>query len=108
MRDDAARCRRAGNVGVRSLTEAGKRIPPDLNQAAALLNIPGLDDAERNTGASVRQQQAALQTLAHLPTEWAAHIVVDARPHAVPIERLMAIHLTTHSPCLESMREDAD
>ena len=44
------------------MTEAGKRLPslPDLNQAAALLNIPGLDDAERNTGAPVRQQQAAL------------------------------------------------
>jgi hypothetical protein len=35
------------------LAEARKRLPPlhDLNQAAALLNIPGLDDAERDMGA---------------------------------------------------------
>jgi hypothetical protein len=36
-----------------SLTEARKRLPSfdDLEQAAALLNVPGLDDADRNTAA---------------------------------------------------------
>src|ERR1017187_1842069 len=45
-----------------SLTEARKRLPslPDLDRAAALLNIPGLDEAERNTGAPRHRQQAAL------------------------------------------------
>src|SRR5260370_38303825 len=35
-----------------SLIEARKRLPSlrDLDQAAALLNIPGMDDAERNQG----------------------------------------------------------
>jgi hypothetical protein len=54
-----------------SLTEARKRLPslPDLNQAAALLNIPGLDDAERNTGAPAHHRQATL--LAKI-ADWAA------------------------------------
>jgi hypothetical protein len=45
-----------------SLTEAHKRLPSlaDLNQVAGLLNIPGLDDAERNAGAPLHLQQAAL------------------------------------------------
>ena len=45
-----------------SLTEARKRLPSvhDMLQAAALLNIPGLDDAERNAGAPAHQQQATL------------------------------------------------
>lgn len=45
-----------------SLTEARKRLPSldDLEQAAALLSIPGLDDADRNTGAPLRLRQAAL------------------------------------------------
>lgn len=45
-----------------SLIEARKRLPSlaDLNQAAALLNIPGLDDAERNAGALAHRQQATL------------------------------------------------
>jgi hypothetical protein len=40
-----------------SLIEARKRLPslPDLDQAAALLTIPGPDDAERNTGAPVHR-----------------------------------------------------
>jgi hypothetical protein len=32
----------------------------DLNEAAALLNIPGMDDADRNAGAPLHLQQAAL------------------------------------------------
>jgi hypothetical protein len=45
-----------------SLTEARKRLPSlaDLNQVAGLMNIPGLDDAERNAGAPLHLQQAAL------------------------------------------------
>ncbi len=45
-----------------SLIEARKHLPSlaDLNQAAALLNIPGLDEAERNTGAPAHRQQATL------------------------------------------------
>ena len=45
-----------------SLTEARKRLPSldDLEQAAALLSIPGLDDADRNTGAPLHLRQAAL------------------------------------------------
>lgn len=45
-----------------SVIEARKRLPSltDLDQAAALLNIPGLDDAERNTGAPPHRQQAVL------------------------------------------------
>ncbi len=45
-----------------SLTEAQKRLPSlgDLEQAAALLNIPGLDDADRNAGAPLYLRQAAL------------------------------------------------
>jgi hypothetical protein len=45
-----------------SLIEARKRLPPqhDLDRVAALLNIPGLDDAERNPGAPPHRQQAAL------------------------------------------------
>jgi hypothetical protein len=45
-----------------SLTEAQKRLPQlaNLEQAAALLNIPGLDDADRNTGAPLYLRQAAL------------------------------------------------
>jgi len=45
-----------------SLTEARKRLPSldDLEQAAALLNVPGLDDADRSTGAPPHRRQAAL------------------------------------------------
>ena len=45
-----------------SLDEARKRLPSlqDLEQAAALLNIPGLDEADRNAGAPAHLQQAAL------------------------------------------------
>jgi hypothetical protein len=55
----------------RSLIEARKRLPslPDLDQAAVLLNIPGLDEAERNTGAALHYRQAAL--LARI-ADWAA------------------------------------
>ncbi len=54
-----------------SLTEARKRLPSlqDLDQAAALLSVPGLDDAERNTGAPQHYQQATL--LAKI-ANWAA------------------------------------
>jgi len=49
-------------MGGGSLTEARKRLPSlsELEQAAALLNVPGLDDADRNTGASMSLRQAAL------------------------------------------------
>lgn len=45
-----------------SLTEAQKRLASlaDLERAAALLNIPGLDDADRNTDAPPYLRQAAL------------------------------------------------
>jgi hypothetical protein len=44
------------------MTEARRRLPSlqDLNAAAALLGVPGLDDADRNVGAPVHRQQAAL------------------------------------------------
>lgn len=53
-----------------SLAEARRRLPSmqDLEQAAALLNTPGLDEADRNVGAPVHLQQAAL--LARI-AEWA-------------------------------------
>jgi hypothetical protein len=61
-----------------SLTEASKRLPPlaDLRQAAALLNIPGLDDGDLNTGAPPHGRQATL--LAKI-AEWAALAARAAR-----------------------------
>ena len=61
-----------------SLTEARKRLPslPDLDQAAALLNIPGLDEAERNTGTARHRQQAAM--LARI-ADWAGLAARAAR-----------------------------
>ena len=62
----------------RSVIEARKRLPSlsDMDQAARLLNIPGLDDAERNTGAPPHLQQAAL--LARI-ADWAALAAQSAR-----------------------------
>lgn len=61
-----------------SLTEAHKRLPSlaDLNQAAGLLDIPGLDEAGRNAGASLHLQQAAL--LARI-AQWAGLAARAAR-----------------------------
>jgi hypothetical protein len=63
VRDIASRVRQTRGMSG-SLTEAQKRLPSlaDLNQVAGLLNIPGLDDAERNVGAPLHLQQAALLT----------------------------------------------
>lgn len=60
-----------------SLTEAQKRIPSlnDVEQAAALLNIPGLDGG-RNTGASLHVRQAALLDAI---ADWAALLAGAAR-----------------------------
>jgi hypothetical protein len=45
-----------------SLIGAQRRLPSlqNLEQAATLLNIPAMDDADRNTGAPLHRQQAAL------------------------------------------------
>lgn len=77
IRDNADQGRHTEGMGG-SLIEARKRLPSlgDLNHAAALLNIPGLDDAERNTGAPPHHQQAAL--LARI-ADWAGLCAKAAR-----------------------------
>jgi hypothetical protein len=62
----------------RSVIEARKSLPSlhDLDQAAGLLNMPGLDDADGNASAAPHLQQAAL--LARI-ADWAALAAQAAR-----------------------------